>query len=442
MRFDGPTLARAWLAVMAATGTDKNIGKTYKTIDLEQHLRGLRLVASDGRLMLTAYVPDLDHHYDSPPEPAELPEQIHVVADRKGRARGLLGYVLSLATETDPEAYAPGDIEVRIDFKQEHAHTRGSGPVQPTLEGMEPDYATLTVPGRERLNIEIVTDSFPDWRRIADHASKRTLGVLLPPEQLEKVAGIRKLARGPLEVTMGETTALVQYPQSDPHIAGVVVLADPEDPDVYQKPAGLHACSGCGVELDADDTRSRCSSCEPEDPAQTTIEDHIIPADLVDCPEKGCDYFADGSEDGDAALSDVVHHLANRHQLHDSTVALRRIHGLEDDPHGNPTTMTAGEAQTIATALAAAAVTEASAGLRSVEDPDILQQAAELTVSTQLGSAAQLQRTLRIGQARAARLMDELERRGIVGPADQGSGKSRPVLLKSDQVKQAIEACR
>jgi hypothetical protein len=428
MRFDGPTLARAWLAVMAATGDDRNIGKTYKTIALEQHLRGLRLVASDSRLMLTAYVPDLDHHYDGTPDPEERAEQVHVVSDRNGRARSLLGHVLALSAETDPEAYAPGDIEVRVDFRQEHAHTRGSGPVQPTLEGMEPDYATLAVPGRERLNIEIVTDSFPDWRRVATHASKRSLGALLPPEQLEKLARIRKLARGPVEITMGDKTALVQYPESDPHIAGVLVLADPEDPDVYQ-----------GDRERPDDQPA------PVDPDQTTIEDHI-PDDLVDCPEKGCDYFADGSEDGDAALSDVVHHMAARHQVHDSTIALRRIHGLEDDPHGNPTTMSAGEAIAIAAGetitLTGEPYTYGDADEQRTAPDVMLRDAAELTVSTQLGSAAQLQRTLRIGQARASRLMDELERRGIVGPPDAGSGKSRAVLLRGDQVQEAIDACR
>jgi hypothetical protein len=391
MRFDGPTFARALLAVMAATGDDKNIGTTYKTVALERHLRGVRLVASDSRLMLSAYVPDLEHHYDGPPEPEEPAEHVDVIADRKGRARGLMGHVLALSAETDPEAYAPGDIEVRVDFRGTRGHERGSGPVQPTLEGMEPEWVTIRVPGREQLNAEIVTNTFPDWRRIALHQSKRTLGVLLPPEQLEKLARIRKLARGPLEVTMGEKTALVQYPESDPHIAGVLVLADPEDPDVYQ----------------GDRERPDQEQAPPVDPDQTTIEDHI-PDDLVDCPEQGCDYFADGSEDGDAALSDVVHHMMSRHSV-GADLALRRIHGLE-----------------AATATA----------------PDVmLADAAALTVGTQLGSAAQLKRHFRIGQARAARLMDELERRGIVGPADADSGRSRAVLLKADQVDQARQAC-
>lgn len=382
MRFDGPTLARAWLAVMAATGDDRNIGKTYKTISLEQHLRGLRLVAADGRLLLTAYVPDLDHHYDGDPEPEEPAEQINVVADRKGRARGLLGHVLALAAETDPDAYAPGDIEVRVDFKQEHAHTRGSGPVQPTLEGMEPDYATLTVPGRERLNIEIVTNSFPDWRRVPRHASRSALGVLLPPEQLGKLAGIRKLARGPLEVTLGDKTALVAYPESDPRIAGVVVLADPEDPDVYQ----------------GDRERPEPDDQPPADPDQISIDEAIAAAQAT----AGEIDELMGAEPGTAAAA------------------------LEDlQQHADQETDRAAAAATVA------------------ELPDILlADAAALTVATQLGSAAQLKRHFRIGQTRASRLMDDLERRGIVGPADADSGKSRPVLLKGDQVDQAREACR
>lgn len=375
MRFDGPTFARALLAVMAATGDDKNLGKTYKTIALERHLRGLRLVAADGRLLLTAYVPDLDHHYDGVPEPEEPAEHVDVVADRKGRLRGLMGHVLALNAETDPEAYAPGDIEIRVDFRTTRGHERGSGPVQPTLEGMEPEWVTIRVPGREQLNAEIVTDSFPDWRRVARHQSKRTLGVLLPPEQLEKLARIRKLARGPLEVTMGETTALVQYPESDPHIAGVLVLADPEDPDVYQ---------GDRERPEPDEQPP------PVDPDQVTIDEAIADAHAT---ASEIDALM-GAEPGTAAAA---------------------LDELE----------------------------EAAAPPPPATAPDVmLRDAAELTVSTQLGSAAQLQRTLRIGQARAARLMDELERRGVVGPADPDSGKSRPVLLKGDQLQQAIEACR
>lgn len=325
MKFDVPNLARGWLSVAQASANDKDLPTLHRTVAMEVFPNGLRLVATDRYILLTAWVPDLADADE--PELSILPDRVVVAQDADGRGKGLFAYMLAVQARMERERDRElqwGELVATIDF--DVRLPEGIDP-QETLEGLEPTFAVIEVPDMERVWLPVVESLYPAWRSIVGgHEAVVTDTITLHPERLDKLAKVRRYAEGAIEWTFcgAERAALIHWPSSVPHVSGVVMPV--RVTFAGEAPAG---------ETD-------------EGPGDITDEDVEIPA---------------------------------------ATTA---------------------------------------------EERELLLQAVDLVVSTQFGSAAMLQRKLRVGFAKAASLMLQMEELGIVGPAD--GSRAREVFVRPDKL--------
>lgn len=422
MRFDAPTLARGWLAVAQAASTAKaDHPLIFKTVVIEEHVTGVRLIATDMRIMLTTFVHDLEHYYETRvPGIDEVPLRTVITGDPDGLGKHLFGHALSLWGRQDIEQYVPGQLEASIEFD-----VRMPAGDQPTLEGLEPTFVRVRIPDEIEAFLPVVVTepvTAESWRKItAAHVPMEAHELALAPEILGRVGKVGRHAVGPVTWVFGgeRNAALVEWRESDPGVSGLVMpvvkTAESEEeksakgrgvvvfavPDVScatcQDPNDLctvHTVNLSLVRVDEDDQVDGDTGAVPGDGPST-----------LRCPESDCGWSTEVSPvDADASLSEAVNHVRGHGLSTDE--ALRALHGLPPAPAGEEL------------------------------DPELLREAAELVISTQFGSVSMVQRKLRVGYAKAGRLMDALEARGVVGPPD--GSKARPVLVPVSRLAEVL----
>jgi hypothetical protein len=179
--FDAGTLATAWLAVAQASGADKDHPILSNTVAVETYPEGVRLAATDGTMLLTAWVPDRDHDLVGEPALDDAPVTSLVAMDPDGRARGFMAYLHKLATAEDAEP-----IECRLtvaEFDDDGA-----------FAGMAATWVMAEYPDHERLTLRCFDAPYPNWRAlIAGFTARKTDAVALNPDLLGRLAKLGKL---------------------------------------------------------------------------------------------------------------------------------------------------------------------------------------------------------------------------------------------------------
>lgn len=224
MMFDARQIARGWLAVALAASDDRDRPQLFRTVHIEEHTAGLRLVATDSYVLLHAFVPNLEHDDTDYPALDEAPIATATAMDPHGRGKGFLGHVLKLATAY-VDGMEPDPIDIRVNLNVA-ASVRDAA--QGTLAGLEARAVVLEYPGVERIELDVYDGGYPDVRYSLEAAGvpAPTSRILLKPEIVARLAKIGKLhPAARIGWTWGgeDRPARLMMVDSDPHIDGLVM---------------------------------------------------------------------------------------------------------------------------------------------------------------------------------------------------------------------------
>lgn len=222
--FEARWIARAWLAVGLASRPDKDDAMLDRSLHVELYVDGVRLVATDGLVLLTAWVPARGKEGDPPPGYDDAPVEAVTVYDWHGRGRGLFAHLLALVSVDDPP-----EIEVTLAAGDEARDGAASGLL--SFAGMERRQLSVMASGREQILLDVYEGEYPNWRAVVlRHVQRRTGAIALACDVVGRLAGgLAKLYDGPLEWRFGgvDKMALIAIGSIgvEPRLEGVVMPA-------------------------------------------------------------------------------------------------------------------------------------------------------------------------------------------------------------------------
>lgn len=219
MIYNADTIARAWLAVAHASGKDEFLPVLSRTILLEQHAAGLRLVATDSYMLLVSFVPGAEHGPQHEPDLDEAPIETSVAMDLDGRAASLMKYAIKRAKAA---AKANEEIpEMRVHLNDRTPHP--DGPTQ--LEGMGGRSVVLEMPDVERVVLPVFDGNYPPYHGLLlTLQGVPTDRVALNPDRIGRLAAAAELVGGQIGWTFGGEmrAARVDMVNADPRLRGLV----------------------------------------------------------------------------------------------------------------------------------------------------------------------------------------------------------------------------
>jgi len=253
LTLDARYLAPTWLSVALAASTVKDDSALYRAVHVEVHATGLRLTATNRRVLLTGWVPALGHHDEDAPDLDEAPKQVIVARDVHSRADGLMRHVWSLVPDDEADE-EPIGIEVGIGEPEEAP--MGSL----VLAGLDGEVLAIDVPGRERLRVPTYEGEWLDWRRATEGFVQRsTRAIAFDTDILRLLSRLGPFHGGaPLVTRYGGTDKMARVEIGDPplDVWGVVMpimwvegLVPEPPPDAGD--ATTQAWCECGESLDA-----------------------------------------------------------------------------------------------------------------------------------------------------------------------------------------------
>ncbi len=220
LTLDARYLAPTWLSVALAASTVKDDSALYRAVHVEVHATGLRLTATNRRVLLTGWVPALGHHDEDAPELDEAPKQVIVARDIHSRADGLMRHVWSLVPDDEADE-EPIGIEVGVGEPEEAP--MGSL----VLAGLDGEVLAIDVPGRERLRVPTYEGEWLNWRRATEGFVQRsTRAIAFDTDILRLLSRLGPFHGGaPLVTRYGGTDKMARVEIGDPplDVWGVVM---------------------------------------------------------------------------------------------------------------------------------------------------------------------------------------------------------------------------